>query len=79
MPHLHRGCGADRSAVGHDDFLGGQTDQRARRDGSLIDEGDSRHLGVQQGVADKHSRIDATAEGIDLEDDRRRAFLGCFG
>lgn len=60
------------------EVLGGETDQRAGRDGALVHECDRAHLRIQQRVADQHRGINATAEGIDFQNDGRRARLRRF-
>ena len=67
LPDLHRRGGADGSAVGHDDLLGGQSDKSACRDRSLVYKGHRPNPRIQQRIADQHRRIHPPAEGIDLE------------
>ena len=76
LSHLHRCCGADRSAIGHDDLLGSQTDESAGGDRSLVHEGHRLNPSIQQRVADNNSRIHPPTEGIDVENDRRGARIG---
>jgi hypothetical protein len=73
---LHRRGRTDGAAVGHRDGLGGQRDQRAGRDGALVDEGHRSDVCIEQRVADLHGRIHAPAEGVDVQNQRRRAGLG---
>jgi hypothetical protein len=78
LPHLHWRGGADRSAARHDQLLGGQADQRAGRDGSLVDEGNCGQLGAEQRIADLHGGIHPPAEGVDLQDHGCRAGVPRF-
>ena len=52
LSDLHRRSGADGSAVGHDDLLGGQSDKSARGDRSLVYKGHRPNPRIQQSVAD---------------------------
>ena len=67
LSDVHRSSGADRSAVGHDDLLGGQSDKSAGRDRALVYKGHRPNLRIQQSVADENRRIQPPAESIDLE------------
>jgi hypothetical protein len=67
---LHRRSGADGSAVGHDDLLGGQSDKSARGDRSLVYKGHRPNPRIQQSIADQNRRIQPPAESIDIENNR---------
>ena len=64
---LHRRRRADGRAARHRDDVGGERDQRARRDRARMHEGDGLRAAAQQRVAHLHRRIDAPAEGVDVE------------
>ena len=55
--------------------VAGERDQRARRNRALVDERDGPDRRVEQRVAHRHRRVDAAAEGVDVEQHGRGAGL----